>query len=374
MSTIIGSNPYTSLNDALGSYAVASSTPTLAQVLSDDSQTPPSSSPATTVTLSDQAKAYLASSAATASTAGDPAATLAESTRAWFDQQYQALGISSAMLDGQVAVDLTGQSRAALSAVASNAQGLFTPDESTAATRALLSRFSDAMAPRIVAARHTGDYAGLYDAALQYMNAAGADEQATTTWQDQHQALVDGAAAAKAAFGKAPDTGNPNDLVHALLVATTTSSPGTSSTGTDIGSVAANARAMLDAQANSARDNGTELVFDPSRKTGQQADFSQFDNRSLAAIALNQDSSFSPEELRAAKTALDQRHRAAILTALDSTTNGGGGSGGGLALLQQYASMSAEEKSVLGITDQVTNRLVQSYSSAARIQNAFASV
>jgi hypothetical protein len=362
------------LNDALSSYAVANSTPTLAQVLSDDSQTSSQPPPATTVTLSDEAKAYLASSAATSSTAGDSTATLAESTRAWFDQQYQALGISSAMLDGQVAVDLTGQSRAALSAVASNAEGLFTADESTAATHALLSRFSDAMTPRIVAARHTGDYAGLYDAALQYMNQAGDDEQATTAWQDQHQALVDGAAAAKAAFGKAPDTGNPNDLVHALLVATTTSSPSTSGTGTDIASVAANARALLDAQANSAKDNGKELVFDPSRKTGQQADLSQFDNRSLAVIALNQDSSFAPEEVRAAKVALDQRHRTAILSALNGTGSGGDSSGGALALLQQYAGMSAEEKSALGVTDQITNRLVQSYSSAARIQNAFGSV
>jgi hypothetical protein len=130
---------------------------------------------------------------------------------------------------------------------------------------------------------------------------------------------------------------------------------------------------MLDAQANSAKDNGKELVFDPARKTGQQADLSQFDNRSLAAIALNQDSSFAPDEVRAAKVALDQRHRTAILGALNSTTNGGDSTSGGLALLQQYASMSAEEKSALGVTDQVTNRLVQSYKSAARIQNAFGS-
>ncbi len=33
---------------------------------------------------------------------------------------------------------------------------------------------------------------------------------------------------------------------------------------------------MLDAQANAARDAGTTLVFDPNRKVGQQADFSQF--------------------------------------------------------------------------------------------------
>ncbi|HEY2134985.1 MAG TPA: hypothetical protein VGH49_03800, partial [Xanthobacteraceae bacterium] len=77
-----------------------------------------------TVTLSDAAKAYLAANSASST---DPA-TLAANARAWFDAQYQASGISSAMLNGQVAVDLTGQSRATLSAVASNSQNLFSSD------------------------------------------------------------------------------------------------------------------------------------------------------------------------------------------------------------------------------------------------------
>jgi hypothetical protein len=148
------------------------------------------------------------------------------------------------MLDGKVAVDLTGQSRATLSAVASNGQGIFSKDESAAATEALQSRFDDAVSPSVVIARHTGDYASLYDAALKYMNEAGTDEQATTAWQDQKQALVSGTAAARKAFGKAPDTGDANDPVQALLSKVTSS--GSITSPTDIATVAANARALLD--------------------------------------------------------------------------------------------------------------------------------
>ena len=356
MSTAIGSY-LPSLASYMNSSATGTSTPTLAQVLGEVSSTVAEAS--TNVTLSDQAKAYLASLAESVSDSQAPAETLAAKARIWFNQQYETLGISSAMLDGKVAVDLTGQSRATLSAVASNTQSLFTADETAAATKALQSRFDDAIAPQVVIARHNGDYASLYDAALNYMDEAGADERATASWQDQRQALVDGAAAAKLSPGKAPDTGNVNDPVRALLDNPTASSA-------SIESVAANARAMLDDQINAAKDNGTELVFSSARKVGQQADLSQFDNRTLAAVALNQGSSFSGEEIRAAKAELDQRNRTSILSAVNQSDGSGSGS---LAMLQQYASMSDEEKSALGLTDQFANRLIQSYRSTQAMQN-----
>ena len=364
MVTTIGQNLPSLLSYMSNSSATdnSNSAPTLAQVLSEVSTTV--SQAATNVTLSDEAKAYLASLADSVSNAQAPAATLATNARTWFDQQYQQLGISSAVLDGQVAVDLTGQSRATLSAVASNTQSLFTSDETAAATKALQIRFSDAVAPQAVIARHTGDYASLYNAAINYMNAAGPDERATTSWQDQSQALTAGLAAAKTSPGQAPDTGDANDPVRALL--DNPAASGATSSGSSIESVAANARAMLDDQANAAKDNGKELVFNSSSKTGQQADLSQFDNRTLAAVALNQGSSFSAEEIRAAKTELDQRNRTNILSAFKQASDSGSGS---LALLQQYSSMSAEEKSALGLTDQVTNSLMQTYRSTQAMQN-----
>lgn len=85
--------------------------------------------------------------------------------------------------------------------------------------------------------------------------------------------------------------------MRALLNRTSAPAPAAAAgSGTEAQSasaLSANARAMLDAQASSARDNGKELVFSSGRKTGQQVDFTKFDNRTLAIMALNTDASFS---------------------------------------------------------------------------------
>ena len=93
---------------------------------------------------------------------------------------------------------------------------------------------------------------------------------------------------------------------------------------------------MLDAQANSARDNGTELTFDRTRKSGQQVDYTDFDNRALATMVQNQTGDFSAEETRSAKTELDQRNRASILATLNGSQSGSDLRSSSLALLKQY--------------------------------------
>jgi hypothetical protein len=106
---------------------------------------------------------------------------------------------------------------------------------------------------------------------------------------------------------------------------------------------------------------------------GQQADLSPFNNRMLAAVTLNQDGTFSATEVRAAKSELDRRTRTSLLSALNSS-NSSNPSAGSLAMIKQYSSMSAEERSVLGVTDDVMNRLVQNYKSLTSIQNSFSSM
>ena len=172
-----------------------------------------------------------------------------------------------------------------------NANGQFSKDEVTAATRTLQSRFNDAVSPHVVIARHTGDYASLYTAASDYLDQAGSDEKATPAWNDQKQAVLEGLAAARASFGKAPVTGNDADPVRALLDKAPTQTSTTTDSSPD--TLATNARAMLDAQAGNARNNGKDLVFSGNRQTGQQVDFTDFDNRTLAIMALNADASFS---------------------------------------------------------------------------------
>jgi len=338
-------------------------TPSLAQTLSDDERASSRNSPSTTVTLSDAAKAYVARTDASAGIE-KPLSSIAKDARAWFDEQYRTLDISSAMLDGQVAVDFAGQSRETLSAVAANARGLFSADERAAAGVALQSRFDDAMAPHVVIARHTSDYADLYQAASDYLDQAGADERTTKIWRDQKQAVVRGLAAAKATPGEAPDIRDSNDPVRVLL---DKASDDTSDSDTSTASVAAKARALLDAQIEDARSDGTDLSFRPSRRTGQQVNFSDFDNRMLAVVVLDPDSEFSSAETRAAKAELDQRSRLAMFNAV---TSGGDSARGNLNLLQTYATMSDEEKAVLGVTEEVTSRVVQNYRKIISIQNA----
>jgi len=366
VSISVGSNAASYLSYAGNAYG-AGNTASKASPASTDTTDTSSPSSATSVTLSDEAKAYMARTAAEADGEQPSVATLATRARAWFDQQYVALGTSSAMLDGQVAVDFSGQTRATLSVIADNAQGQFSTDEVTAATRTLQSRFNDAVSPHVVIARHTGDYASLYAAASDYLDQAGSDEKATAAWKDQKQAVLEGLAAAKASFGKAPVTGNDADPVRALLDKART--PTSSSTDSTSDTLATNARAMLDAQADSARDNGKDLVFTGSRQTGQQVDFTDFDNRTLAVMALNADASFSAQEASAAKAELNQRTRRSLVSAF----GGDGLQANSLALLQQYQKMSSEERSVLGFTEDYANRIVANYRTAASIQNSLGS-
>jgi hypothetical protein len=369
VSISVGSNNAAALSYAGSAYGTGAAASQSASAAADNTDTTSAPSAATSVTLSDEAKAYLAQTTAAAD-GPLPLATVTANARAWFDQQYASLGISSAMLDGQVAVDLSGQTRATLSAVANNAQGQFTKDETAAATKTLQARFDSAIAPHVVIARHTGDYASLYAAASDYLDQAGADEKATPAWQNQKQAVLEGLATAKASFGKAPVTGNVDDPVRSLLDRTSVQAP--AAAGSSPNALATNARAMLDAQAGSARDNGTELVFNSARKVGQQVDFTAFDNRSLAIVALNGDASFSAEEASAAKVELSQRTRSGLLNAFNPNT-GGGAKASTAALLQQYSSMSAEEKQVLGFTDDFANKVMQNYRSMSSIQNSLGS-
>lgn len=354
MTSAIGS---TSVGSTASAYTTATTASKTADGAEQDTSAQTSSAASDSVTLSDAAKAYLAGSESTA-------ASVAAEARAWFDAQYKSLGLTSPLLDGEIAVDFTQQSRAMLSAVASNSQGLFSPDERSAAAQALQSRFNDAMASHVVLARHSGDYASLYQAAADYLDQAGDSERATATWQLQRQAVRDGLSQAKVVFGKAPDTGDINDPVRALLDATSQSS-GTSEATDPV----SNARAMLDAQANKARDLGTELVFDKARRVGLHADFSGFDNQALAAVALDQDGSFSAEESRAARKELDQRNRTNLLSALDAGNQSGSAGDTSLAMLSLYSNMSATERAALGYTDDFKDKIAQSYRALSLLQN-----
>lgn len=143
--------------------------------------------------------------------------------------------------------------------------------------------------------------------------------------------------------------------------------PGGATATENISTIAKNVRATLDAQAKAAAAAGKELVFDPGRKTGQQADLSSFDGRSLAAISLNQDGLFSKQESFAAKQTLDSRARASILSALKQSQSSGDPTQLSLGILNTYSSISVEERQAINWTPAFRDSLVANYKSSSQI-------
>ena len=348
-------NPY-----AGSAYARAAATqPLLANALaSNDASTSQSNGAATNLTLSEAAKAKLASAEPTATIA-----TVIAGARTTLDGLYSAAKVTGPMgADGKTAVDLSSLDRRSLFAVASNNGGTFTADEQKVASTELANRFNAALAPSTATAQLTGDFSGIYQAALTYLDGAGSEEKATATWAAQRAAVVSGVQATQQNPTKAP-SGIANDPVAAYLAQDSAGTVPTKS----FSSVAKDVRAALDAQATVASAAGKELVYDPHRKTGQLADLSAIDNRSLSAVSMNQDGLFSPQESFAAKQELGARNRASILTALKASQSSGDPTQLSLGILNTYSAMSDEERQASNWTPAFRDNAVQSYKTTSSL-------
>ena len=218
------------------------------------------------------------------------------------------------------------------------------------------------LAPAAATSKLTGDFSSLYKAALDYLNGASDEEKATATWSAQRDAVLKGVQATLQNPAVAPDI--TNDPVGAHL---SQDAAGGGTATQNISTVARKVRATLDAQAKAAAAAGKDLVFDPGRKTGQQADLASLDNRSLAAISLNQDGLFSKQESFAAKQLLGSRSRASILAALNHSQTSGDPSQLSLGILNAYSSMSSEERQAVNWTPSFRDHAVASYKSTKQI-------
>lgn len=362
MTSISGYNPYAQYGSA---YARAAATqPSLADALnaaeaSNSNSFDPNA--ATNLTLSDAAKAQLAAAAAT-----PDFTTVTNDARAALDKLYAAAKVTGPLgSDGKATIDLSSLDRRSLFAIATNSGGKFTPDEQKVASDEQTKRFNAALGPAASATSMTGSYTVVYKAALDYLDGASAEEKATATWAAQRAAVLTGYNAARQAQDTAP-SGISGDPVAAYFkqYPLGTAPPTSTESFTD---VATGARATLDAQAADAAANGTELVYDPARKFGQLVDFSGIDNRSLSAIALNQDQKFSNQEIYAAKKELDSRNRASILASLKQSQQSGDPSQLSLGILQSYSAMSDEERQASGWTPAFRDNAVQSYKTTSNI-------
>ncbi len=342
--TTISATTYSPYYSTAAALAAASATTAASASAGDNS----SSSSATSVTLSDAAKAALAQK---------DFSTVIADTRAALDALY---------VDGTKPADanLSKLDRRQLFAVASNAGGKFTADEQAAAKTEQQSRLDQALAGPLAVARVTDDVDGIYKAALTFLDGASPEEKATPAWTTQRAALLEAQKQLAANPDKTPEV--DGDIVADFIKRETA---GDTTTTRDFSDVASDARAALDAQYAAAKAAGTQLVFNGVQK-GQPVDFSDFDSRSLSAIALNQDGKFSAEETTAAGRAIAQRSSAVLLAGLKNASASDPGSFA-KNLVSAYASMSPEERQAAGWSDKLYAAAVASYNTTSKIAGMF---
>lgn len=344
MTSISATSTYSTYYPALTSSAASSN------ATSTSSSTGSANSSATKVTLSDAALAAM----------NQPDfSTVVTQTRAALD----ALLVNSTK---PADADLSKLDRRQLFAITSNAQGIFTADEQAAARTEQQSRLDAALAGPLAVARVTDDIEGLYAAALTFLDGASTEEKATPAWTTQRAALLD----AQKQLAANPDkTPNVDGDIVADYVQRMTSGDDTTALR-DFSAVAADARAALDAQYAAAKAAGKSLGFGTlADKNSVPVDFSQFDSRSLSAVALNQDGKFSTLEVFAAKQAIAQRSSKTILAGLNSAASDPATFAKNL--ISAYASMSPEERRAAGWSDQLYSAAVASYNTASNIANIF---
>jgi hypothetical protein len=320
-----------------------------------------SASASDSVTLSDEALALYA-----AQSTDKDFSTVTADARTTLDALYKAANVTVPLAGGKPTIDLTNLDRRTIFAIASNSGNKFTPDEQTAASQEMLRRFEGAMGPPANAAKLIGDYSTLYKAALTYFDGMSAEEKATDDWKNQYAALTQGYQLTQQDPSKPPQ-GIANDPIAAILA-----NPSGTGATKDFGSVAQGARLALDQQIDAANKKGVELVFDPKRRGGQLVDFSNFDNRDLSSISLNQGSLFSADEARAAKKELDARTRSAMLQAFQQGSKSGDLRAFSLGIIQQYQGMSAEERTAANWSSSFLETAVKNYQSSSSLMNMMA--
>lgn len=317
-----------------------------------------SNSSATNVTLSDQALALLA-----AQGGEQDFTTVTANARRSLDDLYAAAGVSVPLAGGKPTIDVTGLDRRALFAIASNSMGKFTADEQTVADDGLQRRFDAAIGPKATAADLVGAYGALYKAGLDYLDGMSAEEKATPGWGLQRAALAQGYDATRLNPNVLPSGIDNDPIADYLARRDQASAPPDPQDQTSVTSAT---RAALDRLYTAATRNGTELVFDPARRSGQLVDWSGFDNASLSAIVLDPTGQFSAEETRAAKNELQVRTRTTLLQSLQQA-----GSGDPRAfsygLLSQYAAMSPQERQVLGWNTDLRDLAIKNYQTSATV-------
>ncbi|NQE61082.1 hypothetical protein [Caulobacter sp. RHG1] len=320
-------------------------------------QSPTINTPAVNVTLSAAAQAALK-----AQTDSRTIETVVSEAKAQITARLKAAGTKDALKGGDPSIDLTSLDRRTLYAVASNKGGAFPMEQQVVASLALKSQADQTLAAPAAQARLTGDYASLYQTALNRLDAAGPEEKETAAWSQQREALVEGRKQAIARPGIAP-AGIANDTVAAYMSETGSAVAGAKTR--EFGKVATDVRAALDKQ--------YELAVSPGMATDADSgeiDFRRFDDRSLSAIALNKDEQFSGHEINKAKAEIRRRDSAAIKAGYQSSSDEGS-AGFGMAMITRYAGMTVEERDATGWTPALYSKMVELQTASDKLAELF---
>ena len=332
------------------SVGTVGSTPSYAQIIANAqksahqptataSGTTGAESSATTVTLSDAAKAALA---------GKDFATVTADARAAMDALLEAAKLASPLEDGALAIDLGTLDRRELYAISTNGGQQFTVEEQKAAAIELQNRFDQALAGPTAVGRVTGSIKGLYTAALAWFDGMGPEEKASATHADQRAALEQMLHKIEADPATLPGA-VANDPVDAYMQRLAAGETGGLR---DIASVAADARATLDAL----------------YKAGAgKPDYSDFDSRSIAAVALNSGDRFSVAESRAAGAEMRSRAASAVLQGLKASGSSSDPGAFAQNIISLYGAMSSEERAAAGWSENLYAAAVANYHTASKL-------
>lgn len=356
--TIIGTSPYITGYASAGVAANTTTTTTTAPAdTSAQAKAANNATAAVNVTLSAEAQAALKAQTDTRTADG----VIAEA-RSALDALLKSAKTNTALKDGKPTIDLGDLDRRELFAIASNRGGKFPLEEQVVATLELKSRQSEALAGPAASARITGDYASLYQAALDRLDAAGPEEKATGQWTKDRAAAVEGRKQAIAKPGVAP-SGIDGDPVAAYLkeVGGVVANPRTR----DFGKVANDVRTVLDKQYTTAFADGA--ATDPD---SGQIDFSKFDTRSLAAVSLNRDGQFSVHEMRQAATEIRARDHASVMSSYKAS-DGADASDFGKSMITRYASMTTEEREASGWTPELYDKMIAMQNTREKLAEMF---
>jgi hypothetical protein len=310
------------------------------------------------VTLSAEAQAALA-----AQTDSRTIDTVVASARTALDKLLSDAKATSALKDGKATISVAGLDRRSLYAIASNKGGGFSIEEQVVATLQMKATRDASLSAPASAMRVTGDYAGLYKAALANLEAAGPEEKAMGQWAQDKAALTEGLKQATDKPGVQP-TGIDGDPVAAYLKETggVVANP----RGRDIEKVAADVRNVLDKQYSLATGDGMATGPDDGA-----IDFSKFDDRSLAAVALNKGEQFSDHETAQAAVEIRARNRDSVSGAFNSTKGSSDPSAFGKDLITQYTAMSDEERQAVGWTPALYDKMVATQNLSDKLASMF---